>query len=349
MTKTLALICCVGFLTLSNSVLVNAENQLPDLPEKEGVAGAFAGVSHGTLLLAGGANFPDRKPWEGGTKIWHDTVYVLENKTNHWKVAGRLPQALAYGVSTTYGDGVLMVGGADAMRHYAQARMMIWKDGKLITKELPALPEDLAYGCGTVIGTKLYLSGGQKVPDTMPVTSLYRIDLGSKEPKWETLKDCPGPGRMLAAAASHGESLIIAGGVTMVRNEQGELQRKYLDTVYSYDDGHGWRELAKLPRSSTAAPSPCPNTARGFLLLGGDDGTQIGQEPLQHCGFSPEIWEFDAAKNSWSVFGKIDSPRVTTPCVSWNDKYLIPSGEIKPGRRTPTMLILDLTRKSASP
>jgi len=349
MSQSFALIGLAMFLELCSSALALAEDKLPDLPEKEGVAGAFAGVSHDALLVAGGANFTDRKPWEGGTKVWHDTVYVLENKKSDWKVAGRLPHATAYGVSVTYGVGVVMVGGADATKHYADAFVMTWKDGKLETRPLPSLPQPLAYGCGTLIGKKLYLAGGQTAPDTVPVNSLYRLDLASKEPKWETLKDCPGPGRMLAAAAALNRTLFIAGGVTLVKDEQGKLERKYLDTVYSYDDKLGWQELAKLPRPATAAPSPCPNTTNGFLLLGGDDGSQIGQDPLQHRGFSAEIWEYHVAKSSWSVFGTTDSPRVTTPCVLWQGSYVVPSGEVKPGRRTPSMLVIDPTQKGMSP
>src|SRR3954469_737650 len=81
--------------------------RLSRLPDKEGFAGAFAGVSGGALLVAGGANFPDKKPWEGGTKIWYDTVFVLDRPDGEWKVAGRLPRRLGYGVSVTHGDGVV--------------------------------------------------------------------------------------------------------------------------------------------------------------------------------------------------------------------------------------------------
>jgi N-acetylneuraminic acid mutarotase len=60
---------------------------LPDLPPQQGqpnpgVAGAFAGVSHGALLLAGGANFPNGYPWQGGTKVWQPAIYVLAEKTS---------------------------------------------------------------------------------------------------------------------------------------------------------------------------------------------------------------------------------------------------------------------------
>ncbi|HET8737433.1 MAG TPA: hypothetical protein VFM69_12620, partial [Pricia sp.] len=52
--------------------------KLPDLPPNKGqkvqpgLAGTYAGVDDGVLILAGGANFPDKLPWEGGKKIYYD-------------------------------------------------------------------------------------------------------------------------------------------------------------------------------------------------------------------------------------------------------------------------------------
>src|SRR4051794_14537917 len=78
------LICMKTFLTLvlasvSLNALAGEWKQLPSLPDAEGFAGSFAGVSNGALLVAGGTNFPGKKPWEGGAKVWYDTVYVLES------------------------------------------------------------------------------------------------------------------------------------------------------------------------------------------------------------------------------------------------------------------------------
>ena len=72
-----------------------AWKQLPPLPDAPGVAGPFAGVSGGALLVAGGANFPDRMPWEGGKKVWLDRVWVLEKPDGVWREAGKLPRPLA--------------------------------------------------------------------------------------------------------------------------------------------------------------------------------------------------------------------------------------------------------------
>ena len=43
--------------------------ELPPVPDTTGLAGSFAGVSNGALVVAGGSNFPGGKaPWSGCTK-----------------------------------------------------------------------------------------------------------------------------------------------------------------------------------------------------------------------------------------------------------------------------------------
>lgn len=53
------------------------------MPENVGLAGAYSGIVEGKLLVLGGANFPDKYPWEGGTKTWWSTfiamIYKREN------------------------------------------------------------------------------------------------------------------------------------------------------------------------------------------------------------------------------------------------------------------------------
>ena len=52
-------------------------SSLPNLPDAEGFASPFAGVAGGALLVAGGANFPNKRPWDGGHKVWYDIIYAL--------------------------------------------------------------------------------------------------------------------------------------------------------------------------------------------------------------------------------------------------------------------------------
>ena len=142
----------------SSSTPADEWKQLPSLPDAEGFAGSFAGVSNGALLVAGGANFPGKKPWEGGTKKWYDTVFVLESPTANWKVAGRRPRPLGYGVSVTYNNGLICAGGSDHDRHYADVFRLEWSNGKLKTMPLPSLPAPIANCSGAMVGDVVYAS-----------------------------------------------------------------------------------------------------------------------------------------------------------------------------------------------
>jgi N-acetylneuraminate epimerase len=71
---------------------------LPALPDPLGFAGPFAGTSGGALIVAGGANFPAGYPWDGGKKVFHDRIFVLDEPEGPWRLSDvRLPCAVGYG------------------------------------------------------------------------------------------------------------------------------------------------------------------------------------------------------------------------------------------------------------
>ena len=45
-------------------------------------------IACGALLVAGGTNFPEKMPWEGGKKVWYDDVYVLDRSGGRQLTAG---------------------------------------------------------------------------------------------------------------------------------------------------------------------------------------------------------------------------------------------------------------------
>ena len=311
-------------------------SRLPPLPDRHGFAGPFAGVSGGALLVAGGANFPDKKPWEGGTKVWYDTVFVLERSEGPWKFAGRLSRPLGYGVSVTHHDGVVCVGGSDATGHFAEVFRLIWKEGKLVTTPLPPLPKPLANACGALLGDTLYVAGGQERPDaTEALRSVFAIDLSAARPRWREVEPLPGAGRILAVAAALDGSLFVAGGAELVRGHDGKAGRNSLKDAYRYDPGRGWRQLTHLPRAAVAAPSPAPSDQSGFYVLGGDDGSQVGAPPDQHRGFRDTALRFDTITGKWAEAGKMPAAPVTVPVARWDERWVIPSGEVRPGVRSP--------------
>jgi N-acetylneuraminate epimerase len=311
--------------------------RLPSLPDKEGFAGPFAGASRGVLLVAGGANFPEKKPWEGGKKVWYDTVYALDRPDGEWRVVGKLPRPLGYGVSATHRDGVVCVGGSDSGHHHADTFRLEWNAGKVVTTPLPPLPRPVANACGAVVGDSLYVAGGQESPDaTETLRTIFRIDLSAEKPAWREIEPWPGGGRMLAVAASMDGLFWLAGGTDLVVGEGEKVERRYLKDAYRYDPGRGWKRLGDLPRPVVAAPSPAPVDGSGFFVLGGDDGSKVGfSPPERHPGFAREILRLDRKTETWAEDGALTTPRVTTPLVWWNDAWVMPSGEVRPGVRSP--------------
>lgn len=304
-------------------------DRLPPLPDANGFAGSFAGVTGRGLVVAGGANFPAKKPWDGGTKVWSDGVYLLDRPAGKWTIAGRLPRTLAYGVSVTHHGGVVCVGGCDSARHYADAFRLEHTAGKVIITPLPPLPRPLAYSCGALVGNSLYVAGGREWPNGPATAAAYRLDLAAAAPKWEEIAACPGGGRMLAVAASFDGAFWMIGGAAPLADGTG---RRYLKDVYRYDPGRGWSRMPDLPYSLAAAPSPAPVDETGLFVFGGDDGTDTTARP-DHPGFRRSVLRFDGT--TWKAAGEVPAPRVTTPAVAWASGWVVPTGEVRPGVRSP--------------
>ena len=97
--------------------------KLPPIPDAEGFAGTFAGVSNGALIVAGGANIAGDKWAEPLRKQWYDSVFVLEKPDGKWRAGFVLPRALGYGVSVTTERGVVCIGGKQVSKVDAQTML----------------------------------------------------------------------------------------------------------------------------------------------------------------------------------------------------------------------------------
>lgn len=310
--------------------------KLPNLPDREGFAGAFSGVSVGQLIVAGGANFPDKKPWEGGTKVWYDTVFALANPDAQWKIVGKLPRPLGYGISVTTRQGVVCLGGSDAERHHAEVFLLSLRDGQLKTESLPGLPMPLANGAGVLVGETIFVFGGSDQPgEKSALNRLFALDLSAVAPQWKELAACPGKPRLMAVAAEVNGAFHIAGGAALEQTN-GKVTRVYLRDAWRYAPGAGWKRLADLPKPSVAAATPAPVAGSRFYVVGGDDGSLVGfQPPEKHPGFPKPILSYDTRNDSWSVDGEAPAPRATLTTTYWQDRWVLPSGEARPGVRSP--------------
>jgi N-acetylneuraminic acid mutarotase len=335
-------------------------SELPQIPDPYGYAGGFAGVSNGALLFAGGANFPDGgKPWSGSKKVWSDLVFVLEKPDGSWRLAGKLPRPLGYGVSVSFQKRVICIGGSNDERHCAEVFAITYKNGELCFDSLPDLPEALANSCGGIVGNVLFIAGGISTPtSTIASEAFYSLDLSAKDAHWMKLPTWPGPSRMLSVSGVQNNQFHLFSGVAIHKGRDGSPVRKYLTDAYSFDPRNGWKRLADMPRPAVAAASPAyPIKSHSLAVFGGDDGLLAFEASTlkdSHPGFSNEILEYMVETNRWESLGQIKVLKrddvvqhpnesiwapVTLPLVLWNDGLVFPNGEVRPAVRTPRILI----------
>lgn len=312
--------------------------QLPPLPDREGFAGCFAGVSHGVLLVAGGANFPDKKPWEGGQKVWYDRIFVLTRPEGPWTIAAtRLPRPLAYGASLSWREQLFCVGGSDAQRHYADAFTLEWVDGTVKIGSAPELPAALANGAYAANDDTLYIAGGQAKPDTTAAEkSFYALDMSSKTaPRWQALLAWPGPARIFPTVTVYEGAFYLFGGAELLPGDGGKSRRRYLRDSYRYRPSDGWKRLADLPTPLAGGASPAAVDHGSILLFGGDDGTQVGFTPPEgHPGFLKSLLRYEIAADRWTT-AAMPVVRANAPVVRWRNAWVVVSGERIPGMRSP--------------
>ena len=217
-----------------------------------GVAGPVAGIHNEAMLLAGGANFPDAPPWEGGKKAIHrDGTVLKRTQDGKWEASGTfaLDHAVAYAASCATPNGVVFAGGEDESGALQSVGRLEWDAAaqKVVQEALPELPLPLSNAAMASLGDKLYLAGGQSadaVSDRFMV-----LDPGNTEKGWQALPDLPHPvSHAVLLAQSNGTypCLYLIGGRKANPGSTSDLY----DAVYCYDPKKNtWAPVSALPRA----------------------------------------------------------------------------------------------------
>lgn len=346
----------------------------PGLEKQLGLAGVFAGLSNNVLLVAGGAYFPDKKPWEGGQKAHTAQVFVLKkDKADRFSwitSALSLKSKKAYGASTTVADGVVCAGGeTETANSSRDAFLMKWDAAKssVICHDLPPLPIPLANACMAAIGEKVYLIGGES--NGKPSSKAFILNLSNTHLHWEVLPDMPlAMSHSVAVAQSNGKHacIYVIGGRSSTAAGISQLH----DKANCYDPlVKKWVILSNISDGiNTTNLSAATGVAVGknqILIIGGDKGnifhqieiynseiekakTATHKQKLQaaklqivthHPGFSRDVLVYNTITNKWAAAGQLPSfGHVTTTALMWDNDIFIPAGEIMPGIRTPDIL-----------
>ena len=284
--------------------------KLPPLPNAAGLGSPYAGVSDGTLLVGGGANFPEAPPWAGGKKRWYDTVYALSGPEGSWKEVGELPRPMGYGVSVTARGGLVCAGGSDLERHYRDVFRAAACRGQ-------ARNQRCCRRCrgrwptvaGPLLGNVLYIAGGIEEPSsTNTLRTFWALDLAAAAPAWRELEPWPGPGRMLSVAAVQGGAFYLISGTEPFRRCGGQAGAALSDGRLSVsprlgleaDGGHpaagGGGAFPRARAGEVAHPGPL----RAMM------GPSLGSSPLdQHPGFAKDVLAYNAGADIWSRVGEV--------------------------------------------
>lgn len=305
-----------------------------DLPVKEGLSHAIAGVSNGALIVAGGNNF-DGPIAGGGRKIVYDRIYVTkDDNAKEWAEAGRLPSPLSNAAVVSLNGGLLVLGGTDGTMRSDKVFLMSWDPaaGKIvIDTAFPRLPMALSSLSAARIGHHIYVAGGQDENDA-PQPVFWRLDLSPEGgTQWQALGAWPGAARFGAAMTAQGngeyDCLYLFGG-------KGE--RGYLQDAFSYDPRRNkWKPIAALPRAAFYSPV-VPLGQTHAILFSGSDGhdadNAISLGDQYHM--NTEVLAYHTITDTWAVFSHMPTGVAGASAVRWNDRLLLAGGELRPGVRT---------------
>jgi SSS family solute:Na+ symporter len=347
---------------------------LPDISSSQkqlGLAGPYAGVHNDVLLIAGGSNFPDAMPWNGGKKKYRSEIYFLSKHQNKYScklLHDTLPNPMAYGASVSTKVGVLCIGGENENGANDHVFLLQWNKNKqhVDVQSFPSLPQPLTNCCATIIEDVVYVAGGENGKNA--TASFYSINLNHKSLKWEILPSLPmalSHAVVIVALNKNEQSVYVIGGRTATTSGISNLH----GTVLSYHPStQTWQTQASLPQKSgsehlSAATAIAVNTKEA-VIAGGDDGTIFHQiekfnvaidkadnageeEKLKaeklllinhHKGFNTTVRCYDLDAGAWHIVKSLPYSPVTTVAVLWDGEIIIPCGEIKPGIRTPKIL-----------
>lgn len=345
------------------------------LEKQLGLAGVCSGISNNALIIAGGAYFPDKMPWEGGKKAHTDHVFVLQKATGNkftWVTAvnPHLKNKTAYGASTTITKGVICAGGETETANSSRETFLIqWDDinKKLTFTDLPLLPIPIANACMASIGEKVYLIGGES--NGIPSAKVFLLNMAAHNPQWQPLANLPiAMSHSVAVTQSNGKHpcVYVIGGRSATPSGISQLHNK----AFCYDPiAQKWIALNNIsdgahPTNLSAATGVAIG-ANNILIIGGDKGNIFHQIEtynyeinrakndadrkrlqaekidliINHKGFSRDVLLYNSLTNSWKKIDQLPGyGHVTSIAVKWDNEIFIPGGEIKPGIRTPDVL-----------
>ncbi|MDD4158054.1 MAG: cyclically-permuted mutarotase family protein [Proteiniphilum sp.] len=340
----------------------------------KGVSAAYAALLRGQLIVAGGANFPDKLGFEGGLKAYYNEIMLYDPTKKEWTLIGHLPDSSAYGVSVPVSGGALWIGGNSASQSLKSVyKISLSQTGTAELEPFPELPASMDNFAGCAIGDTAFIGGGNV--NGNPANTFYCMD-AKTDSGWTALPDFPGLPRVqpvMAAIEQHNRKFVyLLGGFF---GGDPENKPAMASDVLRYDvTARRWETAGCLADDKTGNPfsltgaAAMPVDNRYILCLGGvnhgifldaitaqyniahnaaittDERKQQNLEfsrhymtqPIEYYRFNPECRIFDTLTGEWKTIDV--TPHTAragaTLVFSGKEVYAI-QGELKPGVRSP--------------
>lgn len=359
--KTYLIITAICFLNLGRSTAsTENEKSIPTNPKLEkiewdnslilpnsagkpniGVAGAFSGFIGNNLIIAGGANFPDTTPWNGGHKTWANTIYYIDvtQPDSKWVTLPEgMPKALAYGNSIELPTGLLCIGGCDSIQCYNEVFQIQLNEGQLkIDTNWPPLPIPLANATASLLNGKIYIAGGQSSMQKQEATRyFFELDLNNRKKGWQELPSWPGAPRGYAVSTSQSDGFDKCFYLFSGRDYRPDGYIQILTDGYVFNPRlKSWKKLGQ--NFPVMAGNALSSGTNHILFLGGVSQLIPGSD--EHPGFDNTIRLYHTITQTMIEKEIVPYPiPVTTNIARKNNLFYLGSGEIKPGIRAPHIL-----------
>ena len=102
-----------------------------DQSKSIGVAGPVVGIINNKLIVAGGANFPDKMPWQGGKKIYYNNISIFNKEKEQVfqeKIQNSLTSNIAYAANCITPLGVVYAGGENELGLSDKVYLLQWDE-----------------------------------------------------------------------------------------------------------------------------------------------------------------------------------------------------------------------------
>lgn len=321
----------------------------------KGVSACYCGVINGYLYIAGGCNFPDKPVAEGGKKRFYKAIYAAKLNADsdrlEWKTVGQMPQPAAYGVSVTYENSLIFVGGNNETGGLTTAIRLRPTATGMQQEALPSLPHALDNMAGAVVGHILYVVGGNC--EGVATQKVWSLDLkNTAKQGWKEEPSIPGIARVQPIAAILEGGLLGVWGGFAPKTDSKAAQLAMNGA--SYNAGCGTWTALPVPTDAlgeevfTGGATAIATPQKGVVVVGGVNKdvflAAINKLPEGYLLHEPEWYRFNSRvlcyrDGTWTQLLQHPSvARAGCALAYWDGWVYVVGGELKPGIRTPEIV-----------